>query len=200
MKKILFIFLFIITGCMKYTDLSELAVIKSIGISYDKEYILHAEIYEKITKDNEPKTKIIKTTGMTLDEVFKNISTISEKEIFLSHIDLLILDSHLNNDNYQEIIYYFLNNNDLRNDFLCIFSDNSSILLTNSKYGSIENFIKSNKEIKKIINIPFDEIINNFLNNKSFILSKINYDKEIVYLGNYQYFNNKLERITNEKN
>ena len=199
MKKLIIIFLFIITGCVKYTDLDELGIIKSISISYSDEYILRAEIYEEITKDNEPKTRIIKTHGKTINEAFENINLISYKEIFLSHIDLLILDSNLNDDNYQEIFYYFINNKDLRNDFYCIISNNPSSLLHNSQYEEIEKFIKSNNETKRIINVSFDEIINSFLNKKSFILSMINYNNQITYLGNYKYFNNKLERITNEK-
>lgn len=199
MKKIIFILFLFTTGCMKYTDLSDLQIIKSIGISYNSNYTLYAEIYDEIKKDNEPKTKIISASGKTIDEAFKNISLISNKEIFLSHIDLLILSCELKENNYQEIIKYFINSKELRNDFLCIFSENINDLLNNSRYDEIEEIIKSNNEVKKTINISFDEIINDYLNNSTFTLSMINYNKNIEYQGNYKYINNHLERINNEK-
>lgn len=199
MKKILIIVLFFITGCTKYTDLGDLAIIKSIGIDYDDSYILYAEIYDEIKKDNDPKTVVVKTKGKTINEVFDNLKQEIDKEIFLSHIDLLILSDKLNNKNYQDIINYSIDNN-LRNDFYCILSSNIEILLKESKYDEVENYLKTNKETKDIINISFNEVINYFLSNKPFYLSMINYDNKIKHLGNYQYFNNNIERINNEEN
>ena len=41
MKKIfILIIILFLTGCTKYNDLNELAIIKSIGISHDKDYTL----------------------------------------------------------------------------------------------------------------------------------------------------------------
>ena len=123
MKKIIIIlFLFTSTACVKYTDLRDLQIIKSIGISYHDTYTIYAEIYDEIKKDNDPKTIFISSSGKTIHEAFENLNLITNKKIFLAHIDLLILDQELNNQNYQEITNYFINNINLRNDFLCIFS------------------------------------------------------------------------------
>ena len=201
MKKILVIFLLLIsTSCIKYNDLNKLSIIKTIGISYNDSYTLYAEIYEEIKKDNEPKTKILEINGKTIEESFNKLKSFSNKEIFLSHIDLLILDQNLKDENYQDIINYILNNHNFRNDFNCIFSSNIKKLLKNSQYNEIEDFLKSNCESKEIINQSFDEVINNFLNNKPISLSMITYDKRIKYLNNYKYYHNQIERINYEKN
>ncbi len=199
MKKILIIIILLIsTSCIKYNDLNELSIIKSIGISYNNSYTLYAEIYEEIKKDNEPKTRIYELHGETIEETFNKLKSFSNKEIFLSHIDLLILDKNLKDKNYQEIINYTLNNHDFRNDFNCIFSSNIKKLLRNSQYNEIKDFLKSNRESKEIINLSFDEVISNFLNNKSIYLSMINYNRGIKYLNNYKYYHNQIERINYE--
>lgn len=203
MKKIIIIItflLFLTTGCKQYNDLNELAIIKSIGIDKKDEYTLYAEIIEKIDKDNNPQTKIIETNGKTMDDLFTNIKTLVNKEIYLSHIDLIILSDSLKNEDYKKIINYFLNHKEFRNDFLCVMSGEIKNVLEKSQYDEIEKLIMTNKESKTIIKINFEEIIKNFLDNKKFIISKVIYDQdEIKFIGNYEYYNNKLERIEDEK-
>ncbi len=203
MKKIIIIItflLFLTTGCKQYNDLNELAIIKSIGIDKKDEYTLYAEIIEKIDKDNNPQTKIIETNGKTMDDLFTNIKTLVNKEIYLSHIDLIILSDSLKNEDYKKIINYFLNHKEFRNDFLCVMSSEIKNVLEKSQYDEIEKLIMTNKESKTIIKINFEEIIKNFLDNKKFIISKVIYDQdEIKFIGNYEYYNNKLERIEDEK-
>ena len=169
MKKVIIIIIAIITliyvnGGQNYTELNDLAIIKSIGITYENnEYTLYAEIIDEITKDNLPKTKIIKGNNKKIKDTFDDIKLLVNKEIYLSHIDLLIISETLNNDNYQEIINYFLSNKEFRNDFICIFSNEIESVLTNSKYDEVEEIITTNKDSKNIINVTFEEIISKIL-------------------------------------
>ena len=203
MKKVIIIIIAIITliyvnGGQNYTELNDLAIIKSIGIDYENnEYTLYAEIIDEITKDNLPKTKVIKSSNNNIKNVFNNIKLLVNKEIYLSHIDLLIISENLNNDNYQEIINYFLENKEIRNDFMCVFSNEIENVLKNSKYDEVEEIITTNKDSKNIINVTFEEIIKDFLDKKSFKASYITYDNEIRFTNNVLYENNKTERINN---
>ena len=187
MKKILFLCLLIITGCTKYNDLNDLTIIKSIGISYDNNYHLYAQIIEDIDKDNEPNMKMIETTGESIKDIFNNLESQINKQVFLSHIDLLVLDNNLKTNNYQEIIDYFTANNDFRNDFYCVFSREIKTLLKDSKYDEVEVFLETNEKYITIKN--FDNVITNFIDNKKIILPNIKYDEKIIYLGNYKYIN-----------
>lgn len=200
MKKILIILLlFLLTGCTKYNDLNDLAIIKSIGISFDNEYTLYAEIIDDIDKDNIPKTKVINTKNKKIEKTFDNIKLLVNKEIYLSHIDLIILDPNLKDDNYQEIINYFLKNKEFRNDFLVVFSNEIENVLKNSKYDEIEELIKTNKESKDVINITFEQVIKDYLDKQKFKASLINYKNQITFIDNLEYFHNQIERINNEK-
>ena len=74
MKKIILLFLIIfLTACSKYTDLKDLTIIKSIGIEYTDGYIVYAQIYDEIKKNNDPKTKVIEASGKNINEVFNNL-------------------------------------------------------------------------------------------------------------------------------
>ena len=199
MKKYLLLIILFLTGCTKYNDLNELAIIKSIGISHNEEYTLFAEIIDEIDKDNNPITKVIETKDKDLNKLFNNIKLLVNKEIYFSHIDLLILDINLNNNDYQKIINYFLEHHEFRNDFLCVLSKDIKNVLENTKYDEIEDLITTNKESKNIIKISFEEIMKNYLDKQVFKLSEVSYNEKIVFNGNYKYHNNKLERITNEK-
>lgn len=199
MKKYLLLIILFLTGCTKYNDLNELAIIKSIGISHDNEYTLFAEIIDEIDKDNNPITKVIETKDKDLNKLFNNIKLLVNKEIYFSHIDLLILDINLNNNDYQKIINYFLEHHEFRNDFLCVLSKDIKNVLENAKYDEIEDLITTNKESKNIIKISFEEIMKNYLDKQIFTISEVSYNEKIIFNGNYKYHNNKLERITNEK-
>lgn len=203
MKKIIsltatFLLLFIFTGCENYTELNNLAIIKSIGITYENnQYTLYAEIIDEITKENIPETKVVSATNKEFENIFDDIKLLVNKEIYLSHIDLLIISETLKNNNYQEIINYFLKNREFRNDFLCIFSNEIPLILEHSKYDEIEELITTNKDSKNVINITFEEIVKNFLDKESFKASYITYDEEIKFTNNILYQNNKTERINN---
>ena len=199
MKKILFIIIIFLTGCSKYTDLKDLTIIKSIGIKYDDNYTIYAQIYDDIKKNIDPKTKVIIVDGENIKETFNNLKNKIDKEMFLSHIDLLILDKNLSNKNFQEIIDYFIHNNEMRNDFLTIMSNDINKLLTNTKYDEIETFVKTNKYLRNIINTSFEEIANNYLEKKDFFITNINYDIYFTY-QNYYFHNNTLKELNNEEN
>ena len=143
--------------------------------------------------------QLVKVNGKSISKLFSNIKLLVNKEIYLAHVDLLILDFNLDNNDYKELIHYFLKNKELRNDFLCIASDDIEKVLENSQYDEIEELIETNKESKNIINITFEEIIKDFLDNQKFNISRVNYNEKIYFDGNYQFTNNKLERIKDEK-
>ena len=191
MKKILLLFIIFISGCTRYHDLSEITIIKSIGISYNEKYIVYAQIIDSINKEKKPIMKVIKEEGNTFKEAFDNLKNKINKEVYLSHIDLLVLEDNLKYDNYQSIINYFINN-DFRNDFYCVFSTNPEELLLKSEYDEIEIYLKTNKN--KIIIKTFNDLIKEYIDERKVSLSNINYQDEIIYIENITVKENKYEK------
>lgn len=194
-KTIIFLIILLITGC-NYIELNDLSIIKSIAIDYqDNQYLLYAEIIDEINQDNIPKTKIITVNNKSIEKCFKELIIRSNKTIHYSHIDLLILSNNLNNVNLKEIFKYFLNNQNFRNDFMTISSNDVSNLIKNSKYDEIEQLIKNNQH-KNLIKIDIEDVIKEYLKNNFILLSSFDYEQNnVLYKYNIKYINNKTERI-----
>ena len=187
MKRVLLILIIFITGCSKYNDLNELIIIKSISISYNQKYYINAQIIKSIDENNNPKMKIIESSGNTISESFDNLKKLINKKTYLSHIDLMVLNKNLTNNNYDEIINYFIQNNDFRNDFYCIFSTDPKLLLEKTGYDEIEIFLKTSEKNQKITIKIFDDVIKEFIDNSEITLPDITYHNEILYKNNYKY-------------
>ncbi len=122
MKRWLFICIsiFLLTGCTSYTELNELSIVNTLGIDYqENKYQLTVNVMDGNLDDGKIEEKITTYTsqGTTLEEAFQMIYRKSEKRIYLSHIDLLILTEDAINNHLIDIIENFLQNNEYRNNF-----------------------------------------------------------------------------------
>ena len=103
MKKILILLLPIIfiTGCSSYTELNDLGLVSLLGIDYsNNNYKIYVTIMEGNQDDGtlEKSQTYFYSEASTLEEAFQNITLQSDKKIYLSHIDcLLVTDSLINN-------------------------------------------------------------------------------------------------------
>ena len=117
MKKIFILLplLFILTGCNSYIELNELGIINIISIEKNNnDYKLNATIIENIEKNGTPISKIYESNGKTIFEAIDNLGNSLNKKIYLSHLDLLIINETIKTNELEEIINYFLNNNESR--------------------------------------------------------------------------------------
>ena len=195
MKKILLVLLLLLIGCTKHNDLTNLTIIKSIGITYQDNYHVYAQIIDDINSDKEPIMKVIDVSEKTIKDSFNKLKNKINNEVFFSHIDLLILDTKLNDNNYTEIINYFINNNNFRNDFYCVISPSVNELLINTKYDEIELFLKTNNKNKKINMLNFDNVVKTFIDNNEITLPNITYQDNIIYLGNYKFIKGEKNHV-----
>ena len=186
MKKIfILIIILIITGCNNYNDIKNLAIINEIAIDYDKEF----KVYTKVLSSNqENDNKIYEEKCNTLNECFNNINNKLSKKLYLTHLDLLILTTSLKQNQYQEIINYFMKEQSSRNNFNVITVDkiNKNILDINSK--DIINMIDLSTVVKSV---KFEDIIKDILNfNTSYIPYIDTSNNEL--LGNYQIYEEEI--------
>ena len=201
MKKILIIFIILLftSGCNSYIELNNLAVINKIGIEHNDNYKLYASIIDSLDTNNlTPKEKIITVSGNTIYELIDNLSIKSNKKLYMSHLDLLIINNTIKNYEINELINYFLNNNETRENFLIIETNNIEEIITKSKFQEINNLIKiNNKETSIGIYTTMYDLINNYLLNKPIYLSNINLKDNITLDGIVKIANNKITYIDN---
>lgn len=200
MKKIILIILilFLITGCSSYIELNDLAIIDIIAIQKNNNnYKLSISYIEEIDKDSlTPKTKIIEKESSNIFLAFDELKLNINKKIYLSHLNMLIIDNSIKTKEIDEIINYFLNNQDSREDFLVIYSDEIENIMQNSKFQEINDLVKINyQETSKVIYTTMYDLIKNYYNNKSFYLTKVNYDQNISTNGIIKFKNNNYTNL-----
>lgn len=91
MKKIIImlISIFLLSGCADYVEINDLAIISGIAIDYENDlYKLTAQLIEN---DKESKVVVLTTASSSIDEAMSEISKLSNKELFISHLKVLIL-------------------------------------------------------------------------------------------------------------
>ena len=109
---------------------------------------------------------------------------------------MLIIDNSIKTKEIDEIINYFLNNQDSREDFLVIYSDEIENIMQNSKFQEINDLVKINyQETSKVIYTTMYDLIKNYYNNKSFYLTKVNYDQNISTNGIIEFKNNNYTNL-----
>ena len=160
MKKTIILFLLTLTlsGCMGYTELNKISVVKTLMIGYkDNEYKIQAEVI----LDNEENYETITSTGKTLDEVLNNAYQKFYKKLYMSHTELIILTNDVVDYKLKEVIEYFLDNTTTRNNFNLALVENEIKLSDLNEYIGI---LESETGTTKTIN--FEEFIKDLYENK----------------------------------
>lgn len=115
MKKILLlIILLLTTSCQDYVEINDFAIISGIILDYkDNQIDMTSEL---IINEEETKIKVFNTQGKTIDECLSKISTLSNKDIFISHLKALILTDNIIEKNIN-IYDYFLRSSKSKMNF-----------------------------------------------------------------------------------
>lgn len=115
MKKILLILILLLTtACKDYVEINDFAIISGIILDYkDNKLDLTAEL---IINEEETKYKTFNTQGTTMDECLSKISELSNKDIFISHLKVLILTDNIIQKNIN-IYDYFLRSSKSKMNF-----------------------------------------------------------------------------------
>lgn len=127
MKKLLIIPLFLLlTGCWNYRELNQLAI--TTGIAVDKENdkyritIMIANSKKGAGSDGSisPSAAVFDGTGKTIYEAFKDTSLSISKQIYLSHIDVLVISEDIAKNNLSDVIDFLFRYPQIRNNFYLV--------------------------------------------------------------------------------
>ena len=115
MKKIILIFILLLcTSCKDYVEINDFAIISGIILDYkDNQIEMTSEL---IINEETTKIKTINTKGKTIDECLSKISNESNKDIFISHLKVLILTDNIIENNIN-IYDYFLRSSKSKMNF-----------------------------------------------------------------------------------
>ena len=207
MKKIILFIIcpLIISGCFNYIEINNLVLISGIGIDYKNEkFIVNFEILgqNKEKSDSNTQNGIIKTgTGESIPQAFDDITLKLEKDPYLAHLKVVVISEEIAKNHIDDLFDFFLRNNDIRNIFSIVISNESSpeeVLSKTNKYypvtsERIKNLLDNNVYSNYISqNKYFKNIVSNYLSKeKNITLSTIKIDKDELKLGDLAIFDNR---------
>lgn len=150
MKKIITLLILtpLLTGCIKYQELNNMAIITTIGID-KKENVYYVTLKETIPRKEENKVssdyKYYQGNGKSIEEALENASDNSSKDIYLKQVqNIMVTDPK-----YLENIPAFLKNSIV----LFRVKKLDKVLKTNSNYKYLNNLAKDKtttlKDIRK---------------------------------------------------
>lgn len=193
MKKLKYLILllpfFIFTGCTSYTELNELGIVSLLGIDYqNQKYHLYINIVEGNQEDGtlEKESIFYETEAETLDQAFQKLYAKSNKKIYLSHMDCLLLTENAMNTHLRDIIIYLLNQRDTRNNFELIQtqSDIKEIFKGKMESKDLMDLIKTNEQYMGTTkSITFEEFLEEILIDQNTYLPLISYQDEFEVEG-----------------
>lgn len=203
MKKIwILLILIFLTGCDSYIELNDLAIINAIGIEKNENtYHFYASIVlEASEKTMEPKTTLYEVEGKSIEEVMDKLGLTLSKKIYLSHLDLLLINDTIKTNELHEIIHFFLNNNETREDFLVATTDNIKKLLEKSQFKEINDLVETNeKQTSSSIYTTMYDVISNYSLKEKIYFTNIDFKEHPICNGLKVFYGNNYELITEDK-
>ena len=225
MKKVILLVgvIFLLTGCYDRHELTDLAIVSAISISKNNNkytmtlQVINPRSNQDTSSSNQPKYIIYKNSSYSIYEALGNIKKEVSKRLYFEQMQTLIIDSSVAKDNIGDVLEFFINSNDFRNEFYVFISNKDDFLeLLTSKLNLVNQNIWEDLEnnqdyLGSVKLISFNELVSIYLNknielslpviNTSSILSKMNNksnwdlsnSNSIIEINNIAVFkNNKL--------
>ena len=175
MKKIIILFLiiFLLTGCLGYNELDNLMIINDIYI--DKGSMILNEVVADRSDTINKEYKKYKISCKSIDKCFDRFKSFPRK-IYLSHLNNIIINTDIDKNDLEQLIKNLNTHKELREDFYIVYSSNNKInnsilekyLRHDSKsitYYDLEKSILN----KSILSIPVVTYKNNNINTNKYI-------------------------------
>ena len=139
MKKlaIIFICLFVTTGCYNYHDLQEIGIASSLLIDYDGVYLIQAEILK-----DEDMIEVYDGQGKTIQDALSNIMMGTNQTLYYAHLNAIIITSRVN---IKEVIEYFMRNPNVNNNFYVAMTESTDLYEKENFGETILNILERNK-------------------------------------------------------
>jgi len=176
MKK-LFIFccFFLLTGCWNYQELNEYAIVTGMAVDIkDNKYEVSFLIANGNKSEQEQtKTSLISGEGETIYNAIKDISLSSPKELYVSHLSVVIISEEVASKGISNLLDYLLREPQSHQNFYLLISKDTnasnilSILSPLSDYPSqniASNISNTSKLQGKISDASFNVFIQKYLN------------------------------------
>ena len=135
MKKIILLisFILILSGCYDYKELNDMSIVSGIGIDFiNDEYIVSLEI-TKSSKDGsstEIESNVVTGSDSNISNAFNKAMNMTDKEVYLEHVELLIISTELAEYGISDVFDYIVRNTTINSNYFVVIGDNPKELLS----------------------------------------------------------------------
>lgn len=170
MKKIIFLFSIslLLCGCWNYQELTDLAIATGIGIDkLDEQYkvtimISNASKSSQTNSEGKATTTSCEGVGDTIFGAFKDASLGISKQIYVGHIEVLIISKEIATNNLTDVLDFFFRYPQIRNEFYLLASKETQagdiLKITNSINSFPSESIAKNIEITNLLQASINKI------------------------------------------
>lgn len=153
--------LFGLTGCWSRKELNDIAVATALGIDKkDNHYLLTVQILNPgeiagtTGQSNRSETTTYEKSGKTLFEAARNLTTVSPRKVYMSHIRIIVIGEELAEEGIKKILDFLSRDHEFRSDFFIVIAKDTSagnllkILTTLEKIpaNKVFNSLKSSQD------------------------------------------------------
>jgi len=145
----------LMTGCYDYRELNSLAIVTGMGIDLvDEEFQITLEILEPMKGSGEAEMsmapKLLEGRGKTISDALNNIHKTIPKELFLSNLEILILNKTLLEQEKDFYNFFILNTKEAINPVLVLSENATDIFKTSiekkESITSLRNTIQNSSQ------------------------------------------------------
>lgn len=142
---ILLCLVLLVGGCYDYRELNDMSVVTGIGIDYkDSKYIVSLEVTKSIKdgSSNEVETVIYTGSHSNLSDAFLNAKNMSDKYVYMEHVNVLLLSEELCNKGIGDVIDYIIRDTSINsNYYMVVTEDINKVLEIKQENDSMSNVI-----------------------------------------------------------
>lgn len=131
MKKFLILFLlFFLTGCWNYQELNEYAIVTGMAVDYKEgKYEVSFLIANgNKTEQEQAKTSLLSGEGETIYNAIKDISLASPKELYISHLSVVIISEEVAREGISNLLDYLLREPQSHQNFYLLIAKDTKAL------------------------------------------------------------------------
>lgn len=123
----------ILSGCWSKRELNDLALVAALGIDFiDDEYAISIQVIDpsqislKQTASRQAPVVTYHAKGKTVFEAIRKILALSPRKLYFAHIQLVVLGEELAVDGIRDSIDFLARDQEIRNDFTIIVSQQAT--------------------------------------------------------------------------
>ncbi len=162
MKKyivVLLILVIIFNGLTGIRELTDLAIVKAIGIDISDEgkIIFTAIVTDTSSKEKVNSGNVYKSEGDSVQEAARNMVDISPKKLYIAHLETLVISEEIAKEHLENSLDFFIRDNEGSNTFYLFIANNHSaeeiINVINEEKVDMVSFLESTQKYKGDVNL-----------------------------------------------